>query len=70
MEILISKSGDLDDFLTGVSSWNAPGGSLGVVVGGVVGGLVGVLRRGPLGVPGVPVGPIGVPGMPVGLQLF
>ena len=34
------KSADLDDFLTGISSWNAPGGGLGVVVG------AGVLQRG------------------------
>ena len=47
MEILISKSGDLDDFLTGVSSWNAPGGgggSGGGVAAGAIRGARGACR--------------------------
>ena len=44
MEILILKLGDLDDFLTGVSFWNAPGGG-----GGGSGGVAARAIRGARG---------------------
>ena len=40
MVILISKSGDLDDFIAGVTSLNTPGSGGGGVVGVVVGVVV------------------------------
>ena len=47
--ILMSKSGDLDDFLAGMSSWNAPGGGGGWWLGGGGGGVATGADRGARG---------------------